>query len=139
MSSFGFEAGLFQVMHDAATRHMREGGTLVPNRLDFEFAPLSSPELRAELDVWRSQPHAVDLSARLNGPRTRSTRAAISRSSVIGTRVKAVHSIQQRRMAHESKCEESSAIEKSGTVDAVAAWFISPFSARRHGLELTAR
>jgi hypothetical protein len=63
MGPFGFDAGLFESLGDAVARHLRNGGRLVPSRLELGCAPVSAPELRDLIDTWITQPAGLDLSA----------------------------------------------------------------------------
>jgi SAM-dependent methyltransferase len=54
---FGFDAGVLEYFTDAKARFLRNGGRLIPSRIDFHVAPVQSDEMRNQIDFWM-EPHA---------------------------------------------------------------------------------
>jgi protein arginine N-methyltransferase 1 len=65
MGPSGFDAGLFNSYRDAARRHLRTGGSLMPARLELGSSLVAAPSLRKLITTWSTQPADIDLATAL--------------------------------------------------------------------------
>jgi len=63
VGGFGFETGILDYFRDARERFLRPGGTLVPEAVTVEMAPVEAPSLYAEVEFWGSRPAGFDFAA----------------------------------------------------------------------------
>jgi SAM-dependent methyltransferase len=59
----GIEAGLLESLADAARRHLKPGGSLIPGRVVIQVAPVSASGVRRALRPWSALPGGIDFSA----------------------------------------------------------------------------
>jgi protein arginine N-methyltransferase 1 len=62
LGNYALEEGLLETLLDAR-RYLKPGGALIPARLRQFVAPVGSPRLQQELDVWPGVGYGLDLSA----------------------------------------------------------------------------
>ena len=60
---FGFEAGLFEILHDARRRFLKPGGRIIPRDVSMWIAPVESADVRAQVDFWARPHHGVQFAA----------------------------------------------------------------------------
>lgn len=60
---FGFEAGAFEYLPDAARRLLKPGGRTIPDIMSLWVAPVEHPEARAWVDFWKMPVMGLDVSA----------------------------------------------------------------------------
>jgi 2-polyprenyl-3-methyl-5-hydroxy-6-metoxy-1,4-benzoquinol methylase len=62
LGNYALEEGLLETLVDAR-RFLKPGGTLLPRALRQYVAPVVTPRLQGELDIWPSVGHGLDLTA----------------------------------------------------------------------------
>lgn len=62
LGNYALEEGLLETLVDAR-RYLKPGGVLIPGRLRQFVAPVSSPRLQQELDIWPGVGFGLDLGA----------------------------------------------------------------------------
>ncbi len=62
LNPFGLGAGLVTCLEDARRRHLREGGLLMPARLDLKVAPVQTSLHAERVDFWRGHPGTFDFA-----------------------------------------------------------------------------
>jgi protein arginine N-methyltransferase 1 len=62
IGNFGVGPGLFTVLSDARSRHLREGGATTPGRIALEVAPVHYPKGRKVVDAWKQPLHDLDFA-----------------------------------------------------------------------------
>jgi SAM-dependent methyltransferase len=63
LGAFAVEGSPFPALADAAARHLRPGGTLVPRTIELWLAPTDSARIRDHLDFWSEPRFELDVSA----------------------------------------------------------------------------
>ena len=62
LGAFAVEGSPFTALQDAAARHLRPGGRLVPSVIELWLAPVDSRGIREHLDFWSSPRMGLDVS-----------------------------------------------------------------------------
>ena len=62
LGAFAVEGDPFPMLSDAAARHLRPGGQIVPSAVELWLAPIQSDRLRDHVEFWRSARLGLDVS-----------------------------------------------------------------------------
>jgi protein arginine N-methyltransferase 1 len=123
LGAFGVEAGLLEAFDDARRRHLKPGGVLVPRRLDLLAAPVSAPQLWADVEFWDQPVDGIDVSA--VGPMARNVRYFTTTAAADllgGGKVVASLGAGSPHAGPITGTAEL-AVERDGELHGVAAWF----------------
>jgi protein arginine N-methyltransferase 1 len=123
MGPFGFEAGLFGIMSDAAKRFLKPGGRLIPREISLWAAPVTCDHIRSEVDLWQTRPHGFDYSAAFS--------VAANSAYAVGIHADALLAVPQRvstpLVTAEGNVDVGGAvsfeINRAGRLDGIAGWF----------------
>ena len=132
---FGFEAGLFELLHDAKRRFLKPGGRVIPRSVALWVAPVESPGVRARVDFWSAPVEGLSFGSA--SPIARSTGYP--------------HAFQSHELLAAGQCitgarfdgelipvllhgRVDTCLSRSGTIDGIAGWFSSELA---DNIELT--
>lgn len=62
LGNYALEESIIETMTDARLRHLKEGGTLIPSRIQQYVAPVVTDRIHRELTVWDRAGAGLDLS-----------------------------------------------------------------------------
>ncbi|MGE3277964.1 MAG: 50S ribosomal protein L11 methyltransferase [Vicinamibacterales bacterium] len=121
----GFDAGVVQYVADARARLLKPGGRIVPGAIDIHVAPCDDASVRAAVEFWNEPIAGLDWSAvRPLAACTGYPRRLTDQSLLADGRP--VFRIDLATASGERlEGEASSEVTRSGTMEAVAAWFVA--------------
>jgi protein arginine N-methyltransferase 1 len=125
MGPFGFEAGLLDAYRDAARRHVRPGGVLIPCGLEFEFAPATVPDVRQVVDVWHARPADIDFDAAHDWAVNQSFAARVAPGQMLGTTCQGASIALAEWDGEPFTMTATSTIQTCGAVDVLVGWFVA--------------
>lgn len=62
LGNYAFEENMIETLNDAAARHLKSGGVILPSRVSQYVSPVTSPRWHDELTVWDRVGFGLDLS-----------------------------------------------------------------------------
>jgi hypothetical protein len=60
LGNYPLEEDIIAMMRDARKRHLKPGGTIIPNRIEQYIAAVTMPRFHAELTTWRDIGYGID-------------------------------------------------------------------------------
>jgi precorrin-6B methylase 2 len=124
LAPFGFEAGLFSSLGDAARRHLKPNGELVPGSVTFACAPVAAPSLRQRLDTWLARPGNIDVAPGHEWAVNQSYPWSVEPGDVLAEPWLGPQ-LDPRIGAVTLRLTGTNVIEAEGTLDAIAGWFMA--------------
>lgn len=61
LGNYALEENIIATLHDARTRFLRDGGTIIPSRISQYVVPVVGPRIDTELRAWSRVGHGLDL------------------------------------------------------------------------------
>jgi Ribosomal protein L11 methyltransferase (PrmA) len=121
---FAFESGVFAAFTDARARYLKASGRTIPGDIALYAAPIEDPELRRNLAFWRERPAGFDMTA-VHDHARRAPHTAFSPGEALLTTPALVARRTLPGDLGNIAIDTTLRAVRSGTVDAVAGWFVA--------------
>lgn len=122
LGAFAVEGSPFTALSDAAARHLRPGGQLVPSAVELWLAPVDSARVRDHLEFWSGPRFGLDVSPLRDLAVGKTRYEHLRREELMATPIRLAHlSTSEARSALDLRADYE--IARAGSVNGLAGWF----------------
>lgn len=125
---FGFDAGIFEICPEAATRMLRPGGLLLPSRVSMFLAPVERRDLHDQVAFWKAPCAGFDVSAAFPWAANTGYPATLHPDDLLAEPVEVVNASTRDALTPAPRVDIEVRATRDGTLHGLGGWATAQLS-----------